>query len=130
MLIAEERKQNNMKFHSKVQELDKEKYALKMKIKTTIADIVPVGRENAQTVSQLITKISSEYMSKNEFMGYLCSYNKPYLAITKSTGERFYLRSNKQRVTKYFQEYDVNGNKIGGLVVRHSWVNVYYLVRV
>ena len=130
MRIKEERKQNNMEFHSKVQELKKEEYALKMRIRTAIADIVPVGRENAQTVSQLTDKISAGYMSKKEFLGYLCSCcNKPYITITKTTGERCRLCSNKQMVAKYFQEYDINGNKIGGLVVRHCWVSMYYLIR-
>ena len=130
MRIAEERKENNMKFHSKVQELRKEEYALKMRIRTTIADIVPTERRNAIPASQLVTKISPEYMSKKEFIAYLSSCcNKPYVVITKSTGERCRLCSNKQRVTKYFQEYDENGNKVGQLIARHVWINVYYLIK-
>lgn len=130
MRIAEERKENNMKFHSKVRELRKEEYALNMRIRTTIADIVPTERRNAIPASQLITKISPEYMSKKEFIAYLSNYcNKPHIVITKSTGERCRLCSNKQRVTKYFQEYDENGRKIGGLIERHSWINVYYLIK-
>lgn len=130
MRIAEERKENNIMFHSKVQELKKEEYALKMRIRTTIADIVPTERRNAIPASQLITKISPEFMSKKEFIAYLSSCcNKPYIVITKSTGERCRLCSNKQRVTKYFQEYDENGRKIGGLIARHSWINVYYLIK-
>jgi len=129
MRIKEERKQNNMNFHSKVQELHKEEYALKTRIRTAIADIVPTGRENAQTVSELITKISPNYMSKAEFIGYLCSCNKSYVTINKTTGGRYRLHSTKEQRIRYFYEYNQNGDRIGGLITKREWVNAYYLIR-
>lgn len=129
MRIAEERKQNNMNFHLKVRELQKEKCELLNKVRTAIADIVPTGRENAQTVSQLMAKIPPNYMSKNEFVGHLRGCNNPYTIINKTTGGRYKLYSAKEQKTRYFYEYDQNGNKLGGLITKREWINVYYLIR-
>ena len=129
MRIAEERKQNNMNFHLKVKELNKEKYELLNKVRTAIADIVPLGRENAQTASELMTKISSNYMSKKEFVAYLCGCDKSCVAISKTTGGRYRVCSAKEQRARYFYEYDKNGDRIGGLITKREWINVYYLIR-
>ena len=129
MRIAEERKQNKMNFHLKVKELNKEKAELLNKIRTTIADIVPIGRENAQTAVELMARISPEYMSKRELVGYLSNCNKLFVTISKTAGGRYKLHSTKEQRTRYFYEYDINGNRIGGLITKQEWINVYYLIR-
>lgn len=129
MRIAKERRQNNMNFHSKVQKLDNEEYTLKMRIRTVIADIVPIGRENAQTASELITKIPPDYMSKNEFIAYLSNCKNLYTVITKTTGGRYRIYFAKEWKTRYFYEYNQNGDRIGDLITKRELITVYYLMQ-